>query len=108
MNDITLSLILTAIGLATVFSALLLFLLSISVLMRAFRDKDEEPVAVAADVAPAPAPVVEKEKLPRTVELTDVDERTAATIMAIVSDETDIPLNELRFRAIRLSKDDAE
>jgi len=106
MTDITLSLILTAIGLATVFSALLLFLLSISLLMKAFRDKEDEPVAVAADIAPVPAPVVEKEKLPRTVELTDVDERTAATIMAIISNETDIPLNELRFRAIRLSKED--
>lgn len=31
-----------------------------------------------------------------------VDERTAAMIMAIVSDETGIPLSELRFRSIKV------
>jgi Na+-transporting methylmalonyl-CoA/oxaloacetate decarboxylase gamma subunit len=33
--------------------------------------------------------------------LIQVDERTAAMIMAIVSDESGIPLSELRFKTIR-------
>ncbi len=35
------------------------------------------------------------------LKLVNVDERTAAMIMAIVSDESKIPLQELRFKAIR-------
>lgn len=36
--------------------------------------------------------------------LKDVDEPTAATIMAIVSDESGIPLSELCFKSIKLVK----
>jgi hypothetical protein len=35
------------------------------------------------------------------VRLKDVDERTAAMVMAIVSDESQIPLSELRFKSIK-------
>lgn len=35
------------------------------------------------------------------LKLIDVDERTAAMIMAIVSDESQIPLSELNFKYIR-------
>ena len=35
------------------------------------------------------------------LKLHNVDERTAAMIMAIVSDESGIPLNELRFKSIK-------
>lgn len=35
------------------------------------------------------------------LKLINVDERTAAMIMAIVSDESKIPLNELRFKSIK-------
>jgi len=35
------------------------------------------------------------------LKLHNVDERTAAMIMAIVSDETDIPLKELCFKSIK-------
>ena len=34
--------------------------------------------------------------------LKNVDEKTAAMIMAIVSDESSIPLSELRFKSIKL------
>ena len=33
--------------------------------------------------------------------LRDVDDQTAAILMAIVADETGIPLNELRFKSIK-------
>jgi len=35
------------------------------------------------------------------LKLYDVDEKTAAMIMAIVSDESKIPLSELRFKSIK-------
>jgi hypothetical protein len=35
------------------------------------------------------------------VKLIDVDEKTAATIIAIVSHETGIPLSELQFKSIK-------
>ncbi len=38
------------------------------------------------------------------LKLIDVDEKTAALIMAIVSDESGIPLSQLRFKSIRLTK----
>ena len=33
--------------------------------------------------------------------LRDVDDQTAALLMAIVADQTKIPLNELRFKSIK-------
>ena len=36
------------------------------------------------------------------IALYGVDEKTAATIMAIISDETKIPLNELIFKSIKV------
>ncbi|OJU14430.1 MAG: hypothetical protein BGN88_14315 [Clostridiales bacterium 43-6] len=58
--------------------------------------------------APVASPIVEQ---PSTVDIGDfssgelklynVDERTAAMIMAIVSDESGIPLSELCFRSIK-------
>jgi hypothetical protein len=38
------------------------------------------------------------------LKLIDVDEKTAALIMAIVSDQSGIPLSQLRFQSIRLMK----
>ena len=38
------------------------------------------------------------------LKLIDVDEKTAALIMAIVSDQTEIPLSQLQFKSIRLLK----
>ena len=60
--------------------------------------------AAPADQAPA-APAKEEEKPSKPwdgkLQLIDVDEETAACIMAIISDETDIPLDELQFRRIQ-------
>lgn len=39
--------------------------------------------------------------------LKNVDEKTAAMIMAIVSDESSIPLSELRFKSIKLIEKDS-
>ena len=67
--------------------------------------KKEEPAkaapAAAAPVA-APAAVSEEEFSSGTSKLKNCDEKTAAMIMAIVSDNTGIPLNELVFKSIKL------
>ena len=55
--------------------------------------KAAEP-AVAADPALAPGSSGD-------IKLNNVDERTAAMIMAIVADELQTPLNELRFKSIK-------
>ncbi len=40
----------------------------------------------------------------RELDLIDVDEKTAALVMAIVSSKTNIPLSKLQFKTIRLVK----
>ncbi len=42
------------------------------------------------------------------MKLLDVDEKTAAMIMAIVSDQTEIPLSQLQFKSIRLIKQEGK
>ncbi len=39
------------------------------------------------------------------LELVNTDEKTAAVIMAIVSNQTDIPLNRLSFKSIKLMEE---
>ena len=58
------------------------------------------PAAVAAPAAAAAAP--EEEFSSGTLKLKGCDEKTAAMIMAIVSDNTGIPLSELVFKSITL------
>ena len=104
MTDVTLSFILTAIGLVTVFTVLLLFYMSISLLMRVFRNDGNEDSSQPAEPAlavAAPAAVGS-----RTVDLEDTDEKTAASIMAIISHESEIPLEQLQFRTIKKLKED--
>ena len=62
-------------------------------------DKKSAPAAETAAVATAPAPVTGA--YGGDVLLFDVDEKTAACVMAIISHETQIPLNELVFKSIR-------
>ncbi len=97
-------------GLLVVFFALFL-LMCIIKLMWVF-EKKEHPAAPAAAPAPAavpaPAPAAAPAPAPGCageLKLYDTDDRTAAMIMAIVADETGIPINELRFKSIREVKD---
>ena len=93
-----------------VFGVLLLMYILISISGKIIEaitkaDKKEEPAkaapAAAAPVA-APAAVSEEEFSSGTLKLKNCDEKTAAMIMAIVSDNTGIPLNELVFKSIKL------
>ena len=64
-------------------------------------DKPEAKPAVAAPAAAAPA-AAEEEFSSGTLKLKGCDEKTAAMIMAIVADDTGIPLSELVFKSIKL------
>lgn len=97
-------------GFVTVFLLLLFLIVVIKVISAAvvaLQGKTKKSAAPAAQTAApaAPAPAKEEEKPSKPwdgkLQLIDVDEETAACIMAIISDETDIPLDELQFRRIQ-------
>lgn len=95
-------------GFVTVF-LLLIFLIVVikiisAVVVSLQKGKNKAAVPAAQTAAPA-VPAKEEEKPSKPwdgkLQLIDVDEETAACIMAIISDETDIPLDELQFRRIQ-------
>ena len=60
------------------------------------------PAAPVPAAAPAPAPAAPAARdRPAGLELENVDEATAAMVMAIVSARTEIPLNHLNFHSIK-------
>ena len=67
-------------------------------------DKPEAKPAVAAAPAAAAPAAAEEEFSSGTLKLKGCDEKTAAMIMAIVADDTGIPLSELVFKSIKLVK----
>ena len=84
-------------------------ILGISKIMRSIESKlsgsneeapkaDTPAAAPVAAPAPAAAPVA---YAPGRVQLIDVDEPTAAVVMALVSDQTGIPLERLWFKSIK-------
>ena len=60
-----------------------------------------ETPATAPAKAPAKAEAPQAGTFGGEIALYDVDEKTAACIMAIISDETKIPLSQLVFKSIR-------
>lgn len=91
-------------GIVIVFLMLAVLCLMIPVISKCVRmtQKKASPAPAAvptpAPAAPAPAPAG---AYGGEVALIDVDEKTAACIMAIVSHETGIPLSELVFKKIK-------
>ena len=65
-------------------------------------DKPEAKPAVAAAPAAAAPAAAEEEFSSGTLKIKGCDEKTAAMIMAIVADDTGIPLSELVFKSIKL------
>ena len=61
----------------------------------------KKPAVPAAAAAPVAAPAAPS----AGVQLVGVDEPTAAVIMAIVSNESGIPLNRLSFKSIKITED---
>ncbi|MDD6987007.1 MAG: OadG family transporter subunit [Butyricicoccus porcorum] len=102
------ALLISLCGFVTVFLLLLFLILVIKVIsavVMTIEGKGKAAAPAAETAAPAPAPAKEEEKPSKPwdgkLQLIDVDEETAACIMAIISDETDIPLDELQFRRIQ-------
>lgn len=110
-------LLIAASGIAIVFLVLAILCLMIPVvsrLVRAFTEElapqvqeQEKKSVVAVEPAEPITPVVETPAVTEPVTyggnivLVDVDEKTAACVMAIVSHETGIPLSELIFKKIK-------
>ena len=81
------------IGFLLVFLVLIVLMAFIAVMNRIFsRKPQKEPQTAEQSEMPKEIP---------EVKLYNVSERDAAMVMAIVADESGIPLNELRFISIR-------
>ena len=94
--------IVAVLGYAVVFFGLILLMVVITILGKAFTAKKAPAAAPAA--APVAAPAAEAPTAPGTagqLKLHDVNPKTAAMIMAIVADKMGKPLNELRFISIK-------
>ena len=94
-----------------VFAALLIIFVCIRIFSAVLNALDhkkdtstEAPAAAAATTTPAAPkePEPEEEFSSGSLKLKGCDEKTAAMIMAIVSDNTGIPLSELVFKSITL------
>ena len=98
-------LLLSALGVSIVFIVLAFLMLFITLMSKILgstgkrKAKAEEPAAPVAAEQTA-APELAKGSC-GSVKLFDVDDRTAAMLMAIVADKLQKPLNELRFVSIR-------
>ena len=66
----------------------------------------EEPAKAAPAAAPAAPAAPEEEFSAGSLKLKNCDEKTAAMIMAIVADDSGIPLEELVFKSIKLVEKD--
>jgi Na+-transporting methylmalonyl-CoA/oxaloacetate decarboxylase gamma subunit len=90
-----------------VLATLCLIIRVFSAIVSGFSKKEMEPISSTAP--DAAVSVIKSEKQndggifsSGTLRLQNVDEPTAAMIMAIVSDESGIPLSELCFKSIKL------
>ena len=90
-------------GYATVFLGIVLLMIVVIIMGKAFMAKDKKTVAAPAP-APAAAPEAPKATAPGTagqLKTYDVEPKTCAMLMAIVADKMGKPLNELRFISIK-------
>lgn len=101
--DVLSALLIALSGIVIVFLMLIVLCAIIPIISKivcAIEKKPAPAPAASAPAAPAPASAPAG-AFGGEVALIDVDEKTAACIMAIVSHETGIPLNELIFHKIK-------
>ncbi len=95
--------VIALLGYAVVFFGLILLMIVITILGKAFSAKSTTPAAAEPAAAPAeaeaPKPVAPGAA--GELKLHDVEPKTAAMLMAIVADKMGKPLNELRFISIK-------
>ena len=108
-EKMTASAITMLMGLGITFTVLILIWIFIAIMGKVLGatskpKKEAAPAAApaAATAAPAKAEDPGEEFSSGTLKLKGCDEKTAAMIMAIVSDNTGIPLSELVFKSIKL------
>ena len=100
------------IGISTVILILAIIavlILLVSKVIRAIESKTAKAPAEAKAAAPVAAPAgvpMPAGMNQGQLELIDTDEKTAAVIMAIVSNKSGIPLNRLSFKSIKLLEDE--
>lgn len=103
------SLLIALVGIAVVLIELALLAVIIVLLSKAIRlleKKGAQPVEAPSVIPLQPVQAAAAPAAPTTMPdtgilLIDTDEQTAAMLMAIVSDQTGIPLDHLQFKSIR-------
>jgi len=101
--DISQILLISLIGfllVIVVLAVIALVVMAISKLIQLFQKEEAKPIKPVDS-----QPVVDTGLSAGQLKLLDTDEKTAAIIMAIVSDQTGIPLSRLVFKSIKLLKD---
>ncbi len=97
------------IGISTVIlilATIAVLIILVSKVIRIIENKTSSSVpAPASTPAPAGSPMPAGMNQGE-LELIDTDEKTAAVIMAIVSNKSGIPLNRLSFKSIKLLEDE--
>lgn len=99
------------IGITTVICILAVIAVLIILVSKAIRTLEKAATKKAPEAAAAPATAaLAGVPMPTgmnqgELELINTDEKTAAVIMAIVSDKSGIPLNRLSFKSIKLVED---
>ena len=102
----------SVIGITTVIAILAVIAVLIILVSKVIRAIEgaaskKAPAAATAPVVSAPAGVPMPAGMNQgELELINTDEKTAAVIMAIVSDKSGIPLNRLSFKSIKLVGDE--
>lgn len=105
------ALITSVIGIVTVMMILAIIavlIILVSKVIRAFESMAAKKIVPETVAAPAAAPAgvpMPAGMNQGELELVNTDEKTAAVIMAIVSDKSGIPLNRLSFKSIKLMED---
>ncbi len=91
-------------GIVIVFIMLAVLCFMIPIISKVVQSVQKKPVrerVATSEPKPVPAAAPAVTAVSGDVALIDVDEKTAACIMAIVSHETGIPLSELIFKTIK-------
>ena len=89
-------------GYAVVFFGLILLMIVVTILGKAFIAAEKRKTAPAAPVAEAPvAPAKPAPGAAGQLKLHNVEPKTAAMLMAIVANKLGKPINELRFLSVK-------
>ncbi len=98
------SLLISFIGLGLVFVVLIGLSVAVTIeskLLNFFRDKDKKTISEIHDHSSVAENNAVNWADAGELKLIEVEEKTAAMIMAIVSEESEIPLAELQFKSIK-------